>query len=54
MISFDIYWNDLTEKSKKRIIEYCKSKGADITGNNWDVVAMAIFDIEEDENADQI
>lgn len=54
MISFNIYWNDLTEKAKKDIIEYCKSKGADITDNNWDVFAMATVDIEEDENADQI
>ncbi len=54
MISFDIYWNDLTEKAKNKIIEYCKSKGVDITDNNWDVFAMATVNIEEDAYADEV
>lgn len=54
MISFNIYWNDLTEEAKKDIIEYCKSKGVDITDNIWDVLAMATVDIEEDAYADEV
>lgn len=54
MISFNIYWNDLTEKAKKSITEFCKDLDADITDNNWDVIPMATVDIEEDAYADQI
>ena len=54
MISFNIYWNDLTEYAKKSITEFCKEKGADITDNIWDVIPMATVDIEEDDYADQI
>lgn len=46
MKNIEIYWNDLTEKKQKEIL--------DITGGdngNWDVFPMATIDLEvEDEN----
>lgn len=43
MITIEFYWNDLTEKKQKEILE--------ITGGdngNWDYFPIATLDIEEE------
>lgn len=42
MITIEFYWNDLTEKKQKEIIELIGDN------NNWDVLPIATLDIEED------
>lgn len=42
MITIEFYWNDLTEKKQKEIIELIGDN------NNWDVFPIATLDIEED------
>lgn len=41
MITIEFYWNDLTEKKQKEIIELVGDN------NNWDVFPIATLDIEE-------
>jgi hypothetical protein len=41
----EIYWNDLTDKAKKDIL---KELGETEETHNWDVIPMAIIDIETD------
>ena len=43
MIQIEIYWNDLTPKKQKEIIETIGDN------NNWDVFPIATVDIEEDQ-----
>jgi len=42
MITIEFYWNDLTEKKQKEIIELIGDN------NNWDVFPITTLDIEED------
>ena len=42
-MTIEIYWNDLTEKKQKEIVELI---GSD---NNWDVFPMVTLEIEEEE-----
>lgn len=41
MASIEIYWNDLTEKKQKEILEITKGDNA-----NWDVIPMCVLDLE--------
>lgn len=49
MISIEFYWDDLTEEKKEEIREKLGLDKDD--NNNWDIVPMAILDIQEDEDA---
>lgn len=42
MITIEFYWNDLTEKKQKEIIDLIGDN------NNWDYFPIATLDIEED------
>lgn len=46
MITIEFYWNDLTEKKQKEIIDLIGDN------NNWDVFPIATLDIEEDVDND--
>ena len=41
MITIEFYWNDLTEKKQKEIIDLIGDN------NNWDIFPIATLDIEE-------
>lgn len=49
MKQIEIYWNDLTEKAKKDILE---AIGAEAEEYNWDVIPLAVIDIEEKADED--
>lgn len=42
-MKIEIYWNDLTEKKQKEILELLGDN------NNWDVIPIVTFEIEEEE-----
>lgn len=45
MITIEILWNDLTKTKQKEIQEVLNLEPDD--NNNWDVIPMAIIEIEE-------
>lgn len=47
MITIKFYWDDLTEKKKNEIRECLGMEEDD--NNNWDVIPIAMLDIEEEE-----
>ena len=49
MHKIEIYWQDLTEKKQKEILEEFNETEE---FGNWDVIPMAILEIEDDENCD--
>ena len=46
MRSFEVFYKDLTNEAKKRLLETFDMK--DEKEANWDVFPMTIIDIEED------
>ena len=49
MHKIEIYWQDLTEKKQKEILdEFNETEEF----GNWDVIPMATLEIEDDENCD--
>lgn len=47
MHKIEIYWQDLTEKKQKEILEEFNETEE---FGNWDVIPMTILEIEDDEN----
>lgn len=44
MIQIEIYWNDLTRRKRQEIAEQLGLDEND--NNNWDLIPMAVLDIE--------
>lgn len=48
MRSFEIYFDDLTEEAKKRLLEEFETTPED---ENWETISLATIDREEEDEA---